>query len=96
MVVCPHCWQVNRYSERLCGRCGGDMTLLLQESGGLRATAPVQSPVPVGVRARLGPVQRAVVLGCALLVVLAMLVGVVAPWGPGRQPSAVVVPGGGR
>jgi hypothetical protein len=38
------------------------MTLILQESGGLRATAAVQSPVPVRVGARLSPVQRVLVL----------------------------------
>jgi predicted amidophosphoribosyltransferase len=60
--ICPHCWEVNRRAPRLCGRCGADMTLLLQESGGLRATAAVQSPVPVRVGARLSPIQRILVL----------------------------------
>jgi hypothetical protein len=44
------------------------MQLLLQESGGLRATSPVQSPVPVRVRSRLTPVQRVL-----LLLVVALL-----------------------
>jgi hypothetical protein len=61
--VCPHCWGVGRPGIRLCGRCGADTSLLLQESGGLRRTAPVQSPVPVGVRHRLSLVQRLLVLG---------------------------------
>ena len=51
-VVCPHCWAVNPPS-RYCARCLADMTLLLQESGGRRWTAAVQSPVPVRAGARL-------------------------------------------
>src|SRR5687768_6431112 len=46
LLVCPHCWNVNMYALRLCGRCGADMSTALQESGGLRWTAAVQSPVP--------------------------------------------------
>ncbi len=57
-AVCPHCWMVNPGPFRLCGRCGADMDTHLQESGGLRRTAPVQSPVPVGGGARLSPLQR--------------------------------------
>lgn len=70
VAVCPHCWQLNVGAERLCGRCGADMTLLLQESGGLRRTPAVQSPVPVRVSGRLGPVTRALLL--VLMVVLAL------------------------
>jgi hypothetical protein len=47
LSVCPHCWEVNIRAHRLCGRCGADMHTVLQESGGLRWTAAVQSPVPV-------------------------------------------------
>jgi hypothetical protein len=75
IAVCPHCWGVNVRAERLCGRCGADMHLLLQESGGLRATAPVQSPVPVRVRDRLTPLQRALVLCFLLILVAAQFVG---------------------
>ena len=64
--VCPHCWMVNPGPFRLCGRCGAAMDTVLQESGGLRRTAPIQSPVPVS-GARLGPVAR-LVLGAFVLV----------------------------
>lgn len=59
--VCPHCWMVNPGPFRLCSRCGAAMDTHLQESGGLRRTAPIQSPVPVGVADRLSGFQRAVV-----------------------------------
>ena len=75
IAVCPHCWGVNVRADRLCGRCGADMHLLLQESGGLRATAPVQSPVPVRVQHRLTPLQRALILGVLLVLVAAQFVG---------------------
>lgn len=81
--VCPHCWGVNPTAERLCGRCGADMLLLLQESGGLRRTAAVQSPMPV--RPRLSPFQRALVLGFVVLLALAHLLG--ALQGIGRKPG---------
>jgi hypothetical protein len=86
IAVCPHCWGVNVMAERLCGRCGADMHTLLQESGGLRATAPVQSPVPVRVRDRLTPLQRALVLGFLLCLVAAQFVG--AFLGTWRTPPA--------
>ena len=73
LAVCPHCWGVNPHADRLCGRCGADMTTLLQESGGLRATAPVQSPVPVRVRDRLSPLQRALVLAFVFTLVAAQV-----------------------
>lgn len=68
--VCPHCWMVNPAPFTLCARCGADMRTWLQESGGLRRTAPVQSPVPVGAGARLSGVQRFVV--GLFVVILAM------------------------
>jgi hypothetical protein len=74
LAVCPHCWEVNVRAERLCGRCGADMHLVLQESGGLRATAPVQSPVPVRAQHRLTPVQRLLVLCFVALLLAAQLV----------------------
>jgi hypothetical protein len=76
LAVCPHCWMVNVRAPRLCGRCGADMSLVLQESGGLRATAPVQSPVPVrGVR--LSTVQRAIVLCFVALLVIAQIISAI-------------------
>lgn len=72
--MCPHCWGVNVGAERLCGRCGADMTLLLQESGGLRRTPAVQSPVPVRVAGRLGPLARAALLLFTALLAIAWLV----------------------
>lgn len=75
LAVCPHCWEVNVRAFRLCGRCGADMHLVLQESGGLRLTSPVQSPVPVRVGARLSPLQRALVLCFVALLVVAQIVG---------------------
>lgn len=57
--VCPHCWMVNPGPFRLCARCGASMDTFLQETAGLRRTAPVQSPVPLN--GRLSPLQRFVV-----------------------------------
>ncbi len=73
MAVCPHCWEINGHAQRLCGRCGADMHLVLQESGGLRLTAPIQSPVPVRARERLSPVQRLLVLGFVLILFAAQV-----------------------
>lgn len=66
--ICPHCWMVNPGPFRLCSRCGAQMDSCLQESAGLRRTAPVQSPVPVG--PRLSRLQR--VLVAAFLAILAL------------------------
>lgn len=69
--VCPHCWNVNPGPFRLCARCGASMESFLQESGGLRRTAPVQSPVPVSGRL---PLARRLLIGClVVLLVLAYL-----------------------
>jgi len=57
------------------------MNLLLQESGGLRRTAAVQSPVPV--RATLSLMQRLVVLAFVLLLALVHILA-----GLGRRPGA--------
>lgn len=92
--ICPHCWYVNAYSSRLCLRCLADMTTLLQESGGLRCSAPVQSPVPVRAGSRLSPLQRLVVLGFVLLLVLAQLATAFAPHVLRRTPIVPVLPGG--
>jgi hypothetical protein len=60
------------------------MNLLLQESGGLRRTAAVQSPVPV--RATLSLMQRMLVLAFVLLLALVhVLAGL---HGLGRRPGA--------
>lgn len=66
--ICPHCWNVNPGPFRLCARCGASMETFLQESGGLRRTAAVQSPVPVAHRLSLP--QRVLL---ALFVVLLAL-----------------------
>jgi hypothetical protein len=69
-LICPHCWGVSPFARRLCERCGADPATVLQESGGLRWTAPVQSPVPV---ARGRPLTRAQRIGAAAcLLVLAI------------------------
>ncbi len=91
LQVCPHCWNVNLRAERLCGRCGADMTLALQESGGARRTAPVQSPVPV-TGARLSRGQRLLVLGFLALLALGQMIAVFGPRGSQRStPLAVPV-----
>jgi hypothetical protein len=64
------------------------MRTILQESGGLRRTAPVQSPVPVGVSARLGIVQRVVLGGFVVLLALSYMVYLL----PQPVPAAVSVP----
>jgi hypothetical protein len=95
MTVCPHCWELNLHADRLCGRCGADMQLVLQESGGLRRTAAVQSPVPVGGRASLTLVQRLVVLTFVILLFLVQVIGAIyasasrpsPPFGPTPGPT---------
>ena len=94
--VCPHCWMVNPGPFRLCSRCGAAMDTHLQESGGLRRTAPVQSPVPVGVSARLSGFQRAVVGFFVAALALAYLVYLVPPPRPAPvERSVPVSPDGG-
>ncbi len=94
LAVCPHCWEVNLRPLRLCGRCGGDMHTLLQESGGLRATAAVQSPLPVRVRARLTPLQRAIVLAVVVLLMLVQVLSAIyaSAWRPVTLPAAPPAP----
>ena len=60
-AICPHCWMVNPGPFRLCARCGASMDTLLQESGGLRRTAAVQSPMPMVASGRLTRFQKAVI-----------------------------------
>lgn len=87
-AICPHCWMVNPGPFKLCARCGASMETYLQESGGLRRTAPLQSPVPVQAGGRLSRVQRAVV--GLFLAVLAL--GYLAHLLP-MPRTAAVVPG---
>lgn len=64
---------VNPGAFELCARCGARMDTLLQESAGLRRTAPVQSPVPVGDAARFGPLTRIVLGACVAVLAFAYL-----------------------
>jgi hypothetical protein len=74
-LICPHCWEFNQGPCRLCQRCGADPTTLLQESGGLRWTAPVQSPVPVARGRRLSRTQRIGAAACLLVLALGFVAG---------------------
>ncbi len=78
LAVCPHCWHVNRHASRLCGRCGADMATTLQESGGARRAAAVQSPVPTP-GARLSFPQRLLLLGFLALLALGQIVLALGP-----------------
>jgi len=60
------------------------MAMALQESGGLRLWAPVQSPVPVRAAGRLSRLQRAAVAGIVALLGLASLAGA---WGAITHPT---------
>ena len=90
--VCPHCWHLNGPTSRICIRCRADMTLLLQESGGERWAAPVQSPVPVRGGQRLSRTQRAMIFGFVVLFGIAQLLAAFAPRISPHIPPAV--PGG--
>ena len=90
--ICPHCWNVNPGPFRLCARCGASMETILQESGGLRRTAPVQSPVPVS--RRLSLLQRAV-LGLFLALMVLAYLSHLLPAPNGARPAAAA-PSGGR
>ena len=90
--VCPHCWNVNPGPFRLCARCGASMESFLQESGGLRLTAPVQSPVPVS--RRLSLVQR-LVLGAFIALMALMYLSQLMPV-PTTAPAAGAPAGGSR
>lgn len=91
-VVCPHCWQVNPPS-RYCARCLADMTLLLQESGGRRWTAPAQSPMPVRVGGRLSRRQRWTLLGVLVLFGVGQLALAIAGGFAGASPAATAEEG---
>jgi hypothetical protein len=90
--VCPHCWHVNGPMSRICLKCRGDMTLVLQESGGARWTAAVQSPMPIQRGGRLSRGQRLILLGFVVLFCIGQLVYAVAPHVP--LPAGAPVPGG--
>lgn len=93
MTICPHCWELNLHADRLCGRCGADMRLVLQESGGLRRTAAVQSPVPVRGRQPLSVAQRLVVLAFVILLFLVQLIGALYASASRFSPPAGSAPG---
>jgi hypothetical protein len=63
---------VNPGAFSICARCGASMATLLQETAGLRRTAPIQSPVPVD-SGRIGPVARAILGLFVLLLALGYL-----------------------
>lgn len=90
LSVCPHCWEVNIRAHRLCGRCGADMHTVLQESGGLRWTAAVQSPVPVRGTSALSLTQRVLILCFLLLLIVGQIIGALlgATTGAIRQEAA--------
>lgn len=87
--VCPHCWNVNPDPFTLCTRCGARMDTLLQESAGMRRTAPVQSPVPVS-GARLGLLTRAVLAAFVAVLALGYLAYLIPP--PAPPPAAATAP----
>jgi len=82
--VCPHCWMVNPGPFRLCARCGASMETCLQESGGLRRTAPVQSPMPV--HGSLSRLQR-LVLGLFLMTMAVAYLSQLLPPRPVASPA---------
>lgn len=92
-TICPHCWMVNPGPFRLCGRCGADMRTVLQESGGLRRTAPVQSPVPqAGAGSRSLP-QRVVLALFVLLLALSWVAHLAVPPSEHATPGPVPATG---
>lgn len=77
---------VNPGPFRLCARCGASMDTFLQETAGLRRTAPVQSPVPVN--GRLSLLQRLVVGLFLLAMASAYLVQLLPASHPRPTPRA--------
>ena len=69
------------------------MESFLQESGGLRRSAPVQSPVPIG--GRLSLPQRIVLCLFLVLMTFAYLSHLL-PVSPGARPLAGTPSGGNR
>jgi hypothetical protein len=69
------------------------MTLMLQESGGGRWTAAVQSPVPVRGGRRLSRAQRVMLLGLLVLFALGQLAYAISPRRT-AAPAMAPVPGG--
>jgi hypothetical protein len=93
-VICPHCWHLNGPATRICLKCRADTTLVLQESGGGRWTAAVQSPVPIPGRRGLSRTQRAMLLGFVVLFALGQLMVAFAPRRPVASPLPPVAPAG--
>jgi hypothetical protein len=91
-TVCPHCWHVNGPMSRICIACRADMRLVLQESGGERWAAAIQSPVPMRGGARLTRAQRAILFGFLVLFAVGQLVYAFSPRPAGHRYPAV--PGG--
>lgn len=86
---------VNPGAFRLCSRCGAAMDTHLQESAGLRRTAPVQSPVPVGAGERLSGFQRTLVGVFVAFLALAYLIHLVPqPRAAPTEADVPVSPGG--
>lgn len=71
------------------------MHTYLQESGGLRRTAPVQSPVPVGASDRLSGLQRFVVGFFVATLALVYVANLLPRQDPGSAEAAVPVSPGG-
>lgn len=85
---------VNPGAFQLCARCGARMDTHLQESSGLRRTAPVQSPVPVA--RRLGPLQRVLLGAFVLIQAMTYFVHLLpSERGEGRTTPAPAAPGEG-
>lgn len=94
-AVCPHCWMVNPGAFHLCVRCGADMSTTLQESGGLRWAAPIQSPVPAPGRPRLSLVQRVLVGAFVAILALSWLAPLAGLAGSGAERTGAVPASGG-
>lgn len=77
--------------SRICLRCRADMTLRLQESGGERWTAAVQSPVPVAGGRPLSAIRRIVLFGIVVLFGVAQFLTAFAPPEPPAEHVAAPV-----
>lgn len=94
-AVCPHCWMVNPGAFHLCVRCGADMSTTLQESGGLRWAAPIQSPVPAPGRPRLSVFQRVLVAAFVAIMALSWMAPIMGVAGGGPEGTGTVPASGG-
>lgn len=91
-AICPHCWMVNPGPFRLCVRCGADMRTYLQESGGMRRAAPVQSPVPVAGGPPLTGLQRVLLAGFLVMLALGHILAATAPRLPAPPTAGAPAP----